>query len=94
MRWRSREDKFKKQSNFSASKKLVAQATSWASDLPFQAQLATYWLQKSRLFVNDIKHSNHLRCSKAMLQGIMIINDAKSYTVVLKTVKRLLKQHE
>lgn len=37
MKWRSREDKFKKQSNISASKKLVAQITSLASDLPFQA---------------------------------------------------------
>lgn len=69
MWWRSREDKFKKQSNFSASKKLVAQVTSLASDLPFQAALATCWLQKSRLFVNHIKYSNHLRCSKARLQG-------------------------
>lgn len=69
MRWRSREDKFKKQSNFSASKKPVAQVTSLASDLPFQAKLATCWLQKSRLFVNDIKYSNHLRHSNARLQG-------------------------
>lgn len=62
------EDKFKKQRPMSASKKLVAQITSLARVI---SHFKHGWLPAGfkRAGYSLMIHSNHLRCSKARLQG-------------------------